>query len=120
MANNGSIEYPDYQPAMRAIFFISRDRKAHVITTVAHNYYTTDIVRFYVPQGFGMTQIDGMTSQIESIVTIYEFTVNIDTTQFDEFDEPDDTRLFAQVIPIGEANSSLYGATRNTLPSHIR
>lgn len=115
-ANNGAVVNPVFQPAMRVITHITRAYPASVTTSFPHNFFDTDIVRIFLPVGFGMQQINGLASQI-TVTSPTTFTMNsINSSNFDAFSDPSNGQ-FAQVTPIAENNSTIYGATRDTLPS---
>jgi hypothetical protein len=113
-----AIEDPIFQPARRIISAITNANPAAVTTTFDHDYFTGDIVRLIIPVGFGMTQADELVGEV-TVTGDDTFTINIDTTKFDSFSDPSNGRV-AQVIPVGEVNSTFYGATENTLPSRVR
>ncbi len=115
---------PVFQRAMRNILSITNDENALVTTTFdgvnpgAHQYGTGLIARLYVPDGFGMTQVN----ELQGIVTVVndtQFTIDVDTTNFDVFVVPNfQPGAFgtpAQVVPIGEINSILTESTQNVL-----
>lgn len=117
-------EFPIFQRAMRNILSITNDENALVTTTFDginpgnHQYGTGLIARLYIPDGFGMTQAN----RLEGIVTVVsdtQFTIDIDTTNFDIFVVPDyQPGAFgtpAQVVPVGEINSILTESTQNIL-----
>lgn len=111
---------PMFQPALRLVTNITNAFPAAVTTSFAHNYNTGEIVRLWVPFGYGMTQVNMMFAPI-TVTGADTFTINLDTTTFDYFiypDEPTRQRLprAAQVTPIGDITSTLIGATRNVLP----
>lgn len=109
---------PIFQPAMRLIAAITNSNPAIVTTTFANQYKTGLIVRLDLPPAVGMQQANGLTGTI-TVIDALNFSINIDTTQFSSFSIPampgphDD--VCAQVVPIGEVNSSLDQATRNIL-----
>jgi len=117
-ANNGAVLTPVFQPAMRVVTAITNANPALVTTSFANNFESTDIVQFYMPLGFGMQQINGLMGHV-TVVSPTTFSVNINTLNFDVFSDPSNGQ-FAQVIPIAESNSTIYGATANTLPSLVR
>lgn len=110
---------PTFQRAMRLISGITQAIDAVVTTTFDHDYETGDIVRLYIPKGWGMVQANKLQGEIivESSTT---FSITIDSTGFDAFVTPPDPSSFvlsvAHVVPIGEVNSKLTSATRNILP----
>lgn len=117
---------PLFYPARRFIANISQAANAQVSVTVPHNLTVGQEVRFQVDPLNSMTQINGLSGIIMSIVDTLNFTVNINTTGFTAFTFPvgPNTPAYtpAQVVPFGEdtataeANSlSILGdATINT------
>jgi len=123
--NYYGVQFPTFQRAMRNILSITQADNALVTTTFDgvnpgnHQYSTGLIARLYVPIGFGMVQAN----QLEGIVTVVndtQFTITIDTTNFDAFVvpvfQPGAFGTPAQVVPIGEVNDILTEATQNVLP----
>jgi hypothetical protein len=116
--------FPTFQRAMRNILSITQDEEALVTTTFDginpgnHNYSTGLIARLYIPDGFGMVQANELQGIIE-VINATQFTIAIDTTNFDAFIipnyEPGAFGTPAQVVPIGEINSILTQATQNVL-----
>lgn len=123
--NYYAVAFPTFQRAMRNILSITQDENALVTTTLDglnpgnHQYSTGLIVRLYVPYGFGMVQVNQLYGPI-TVVNDTQFTIPIDTTNFDAFVVPDyQPGAFgtpAQVVPIGEVNELLTEATQNVLP----
>ncbi len=113
-----AIPYPTFQRAMRIISTISQGTEATVTTTFDHQYESGEIVRFVIPLGFGMQQINKKQAVI-TVTGATTFSVPIDTTNFDPFSVPATIPLnkqYAQVVPIAELASQLEGATQNVLP----
>jgi hypothetical protein len=109
--------HPTFQRAMRLVSDITNAEFASVTTTFAHNYETGDIVRLYVPNGWGMTQADKKQGTI-TVTGDTTFTIDIDTNFFDVFVTPPDTYYLLAcpfVTPVGEINSKLTSATQNVL-----
>ena len=108
-------QYPVFKPAMRIITTITNDFPAQVTTSFDHGYGSGLVIRIIVPLGFGMQEVNDLFGSI--IVTgATTFTINIDTRQFNPFVVPDTPLQYAQCLPIGEINSTIYQATVNTLP----
>jgi hypothetical protein len=117
---------PLFYPTRRFIANISQAATAQVSVTVPHNLTVGQQVRFNVDPLNSMTQINGLSGIVLTIVDALNFTVNINTTAFTAFTFPvgPNTPAYtpAQVVPFGEdtataeANSvSLLGdATINT------
>lgn len=110
---------PTYAPAMRLISAITQATNAQVTTSFAHGYLSGLIVRLLVPDiVFGMVQLD----QQVGIITVLDttnFTINIDTTQYNAFTIPESIPYYVgtypQVVPVAEQNSLLTQAVRNIL-----
>lgn len=119
-----AIEHPLYLPAMRIIATVTATQfyqgmKLTIDTTFDHDYLDGLIVRLVIPPGFGMTQVNGLTSAI--IVTDddqFEFFID-NFLSLDPFVQPIMPVYIAaqraQVIPVGEVNASLLSATHNVL-----
>jgi hypothetical protein len=107
--------FPVFQPAMRIITAITNDFPAVVTTSFAHQYNTGLIVRLLLPPGFGMFQVNQMSGAI-TVIDATSFSIDIDTRNFWVFAVPMGVNQYAQCIPIGEINSTVYLATKNVLP----
>jgi hypothetical protein len=124
MALYYAVQNPTFQRAMRNILSITQAPAALVTTTFDginpgnHDYLDGLIVRLYVPAGFGMVQANQLTGTV-SVVNNTQFTVTIDTTEFDPFVVPSERpgAFFtpAQVVPVGSENYTLSNATQNVL-----
>lgn len=112
-------ESPTFQRAMRLITNVTQAINAVVTTSFDHQYETGDIVRLYIPKGWGMTQANRLQGEI-NIESSTSFSIDINTTTFDAFVTPADpsplVSSLAQVVPVGEVSSKLTSATRNILP----
>jgi len=116
--------FPMFQRAMRNILSITNDENALVTTTFDginpgdHQYGTGLIARLYIPDGFGMVQANELKGIITKINDT-QFTIDIDTTNFDAFIipnyQPGAFGTPAQVVPVGEIHSILTESTQNVL-----
>jgi len=123
--NYYAVQFPTFQRAMRNVLSITQAENALVTTTFDgttpgdHQYQTGLIVRLYVPDGFGMVQANGLSGPI-TVINDTQFTIPIDTTNFDAFVipayQPGAFGTPAQVVPVGEVNDILTEATQNVLP----
>lgn len=109
---------PVYQPAMRLISAISQAFPATVTTSFAHQYISGTIVRLDIPPADGMQQADQFVGPI-AVTSSTQFTIPLDTTEFDPFSipgsPPQAVNVCAQVVPIGEIADTLAAATVNVL-----
>jgi uncharacterized membrane protein len=107
---------PIFQPANRLVTAITQADAALVTTSFDHDYIIGTIVRFFIPNGYGMDQLDLQTGAILTIPTSTTFTVDIDTRDYNAFMVPASPQQFAQVTAIGEITLQTYAATMNVLP----
>lgn len=120
-----ALEKPTIKPAVRNIAAITRSFPAIVTTTFAHGYGPGMIVRFFIPPDFGMRQMNGLSGTLLA-VSDTTFSIDIDTIPFDAFVIPPDQPTmnpeitaqaqYAQVVPVGEVNTTLAYAFKNVLP----
>lgn len=113
-----AVQNPTFQPSMRIISAITNANPAIITTTFNHNFVTGTVVRLHIPAGYGITKANKLFGSI--IVTgDTTFTVDIDTSSFDVYTTPStfpENKQYAQVVPIGEINSTLKASTENVLP----
>lgn len=118
MARFDAEENPTFQRARRLISAITAANPAQVTTSFDHDYETGDIVRIYVPNGYGMPEIDKMQGAI-TVNGTDTFTIDIDTTAFSTFSIPSPVPWYRgqypSVLPVGEISANLGAATENTL-----
>lgn len=101
---------PQFYPLRRFISKITSANPAVVTTTVSHGYAVGQLVRFNVPAGYGMTQIDGLVGTITA-VTASTFTTDIDASAFTTFAWPLTAAVpftHATVVPLGDSSASTY------------
>jgi len=118
-----AVQSPTYQPAMRIISAITNAEQASITTSFGglptnHDYITGEIVKFFIPLGFGIQQLHDKKGTI-TVTGATTFTVDINTSLMDPFIAVP-TNYFlvqqsAQVIPIGEISSMLRAAVKNVL-----
>lgn len=111
--------FPTFQPAKRLITSITQSNPVTVTTSFHHDYITGEIVRFFIPLEYGMSQINRKFGTV-SVVDATTFTVDIDTSLYEAFVVPAVPVQCPQIVPIGEINSMLSAATKNVLPTGVR
>lgn len=108
---------PIYYPASRYITGITAAASAVVTLSVTHGYTVGQKVRFIVPTGFGMVEMDNLIGEITAINTATNtITVDINSAAFTAFAFPASASVpftFAQVVPLGDSATVLGGATDN-------
>ena len=111
-------ENPTYYPALRLITSITQDNPAEITTSFNHGYSSGLIVRIKIPSLYGMEQLANFVGVI-TVTGDTTFTIDKDTTNFTPFaavsPEPWYQNTYAEVVPLGEVNNTLYQATRNIL-----
>lgn len=119
MPYNGALQNPIFRPAVADISAISQSSPTTVTTTFNNKYLTGLIVRLYVPQDFGMEQINGFQGTI-TVTSPTTFTIPVDSTFFDAFVVPTEAVNQplvnpSQVVPIGEDAAILTQSFVNIL-----
>lgn len=113
---------PQFYPRRRFITGITQAATGAVITmSVAHEFSVGEVVRIFNPDSnFGMRQINGQLGTITAVTTgaTNTITVDIDSSAYTAFAFPTSAVAaagitFPQVIPVGDPNGSLVGATSN-------
>lgn len=105
---------PRYYPRHRYITAITAANPAVVTLSVTHGFTVGQLVRFAIPDDFGMTQMDGLLGTITAVSTANNtITVDIDSSAFTAFAFPTSAVAaagvtFAHVVPVGEAATSPY------------
>lgn len=94
------------EPRFLFITGISKAAQAVVTVSCVHNYVVGELIRFSIPNSFGMIEMNGLTGKIVA-VTDYTMTVDIDSTTFTTFAFPlstavPTTPLFATLAPAGQ------------------
>ena len=79
-----------------------------VDTSQANDFVVGQQVRFHIPRGYGMTQLNELTGFVIAINSNIEFVVDTDTSQFNAFVIPGVPFNYqnAQVSAIGDRNIS--------------
>ena len=108
---------PIFYPGMRVVTVITKAFPASITTSFAHGYSSGLVVRLVIPLGFGMQQANDLFGSI-TVTASTTFTIDVDTRYFDTFVvpvTPPASLQYAQAVPVGEINSTVYQATVNTL-----
>jgi hypothetical protein len=107
--------YNMFYPKSRVIANITQAAAAVVTTLVDHSYQSGQKVRMIIPDGCGMTELNGLIGVV-TVLNASTFSINIDTTGFTAFVFRLPAAVpftHAQVVPVGDANYTLTGATVN-------
>jgi hypothetical protein len=100
---------------MRIITAITNANPALVTTSFDNSYVTGTVIRIDIPVGFGMRQLNQQFAPI-TVINSTQFTIPIDTTNYDAFVVPGGNTQYAQAVPLGELNGQLNAAVMNVLP----
>jgi hypothetical protein len=106
---------PVSPPALQ-ITAVTQAVGAQVTTSQVHNLVVGQKIEFTVPGSFGMVQLNNFYQVqskpiiVTSVVDTYNFTINIDTTNYTAFALPASsgsptTQLFATIAPAGQATT---------------
>jgi len=102
---------PLFYPRRRYITNITQATNAQVSTSVSHGMTPGQAIRFNIPSVSGMVGLNAtpsnnyLTATVVSVVDLYNFTINVDTTGFTAFTWPtiaQQPSSFPEMTPVGE------------------
>jgi len=96
-----------FSPRRNIVTAITQALPAVVTTSIPHGYFVGDIVRFYIPENYGMQQANLVQVEVVNIPTPTTFETDLDSTNFLPFIVPAMPLQLAQVVPVGEITESL-------------
>lgn len=114
-----------YYPRLRYITNITQATQAQVSTSVGHGLTPGQQVRFSIPAVSGMIQLNPtpqntyLAATVVSVVDLYNFTINIDTTGFTAFTFPTVAQQpsgFPTLTPIGENTGAAIASATAQVP----
>jgi hypothetical protein len=115
-----------FYPRRRVITNITQAANAQVSTAIPHGLTPGQEVRFVIPTVSGMVQLNPFGSItfnpaiILTVVDDYNFTINVNTTNYTAFTYPtivQQPSSFPIVIPFGEDTATALASTGNLVPS---
>ena len=113
---------PIFYPRHRTITKVTKAASAVVTMSVTHGYTVGQVVRFIVPDIYGMVELNGLQGTITAINTTTTsgntITVDIDSSAFTTFAYPaSSNNAFSQalVIPVGENTATALSNGLNIL-----
>jgi len=107
-------QFTPVEPSFLYVTAITQAAQAQVTVSQANSVYLGQKLEFTIPGSFGMVQLNNyyqtqnLTAVVTSIVDAYNFTINVNTTNFTAFAFPASsgsptTQLFATVAPAGQS-----------------
>jgi len=121
-----------FYPRRRYVVKITQAANAQVSTSIAHGLTPGQEVRFNIPTQSGMTQLNPQTSNnyfptsssvpaiVQTIVDDYNFTININTTNYTAFTWPtiaQQPSSFPSVTPFGEDTATALLSATSQVPT---
>jgi hypothetical protein len=104
-----------YQPRFNFINTVTRGQTTVVTTTVDQDFVIGQLVRFIIPQPFGIRQLNQRQGYVISIVSSTQIEVDIDSSKMDAFTTSSFTTQ-PQILPIGDVGTgqqNINGRTQN-------
>jgi len=107
--NLGLFNSGSYTPFLCDITAIVMGQTTLVTTSTSHGFVIGNEVQFFIPEQWGMIQLDERTGYISAIPASNQFVVNINTLGFNPFVTPSPPTYVvlnpAQVSGIGDSNT---------------
>ena len=112
---NVPIQPQYYQPRFWFISTITNGTTTLVTTTTTQDFVIGQLVRFIIPQSFGIRQLNERQGYVLSILSSTQVEVDIDSSFMDLFTTSSATTQ-PQIIPVGDLGNGTINATgrRNT------
>lgn len=101
---NVPIQPQFYKPRFWFISNITRGRTTTVTTTANQDFVVAQLVRFIIPQAFGIRQLNEQEGYVIQIVSPTQVIVDIDSRFMDAFTSSSFTTQ-PQIIPIGDVGN---------------
>lgn len=122
--NLGLFNSGTYTPPVSTITAISTGNPTTITTSDANSFVVGQEIQFFIPPLWGISQINNVTGYVVGITSSTQFTVNIDSTNFDSFITPSPPEFvvidYPQVAGIGDANTgSLSPGGKTALPNTV-
>lgn len=112
--NNIPIEAENFQPSRFVISDVTLGQTTIVETTLDQNYVIGQLVRLFIPKGYGCVQLSGKTGYIISLPSNNQCEIALDSSQnvnqFIAGSEPNQPAI----IPIGDGNSGVINSSGRT------
>ncbi len=117
---------PLFYPRNRTVVNVTKAVNAQVSTSVPHQYVAGQSVRFNIPAVSGMVELNAspannyLTATVVSVVDLYNFTINVDSTGFTAFTWPtiaQQPSSFPEVTPVGEDTGFALTSTAAQVPT---
>ena len=102
---NPEVNAQYYQPSNFIISNITSSKPNAVVTTTDdHNYVVGQLIRFHIPIGWGIRQLNEQLAYVSVINSDTSFTAQIDISKYDSFVTPPHSFQSPQVSAIGDEN----------------
>lgn len=114
--NNIPINADYYKPSRFVISNVTLGQTTIVQTKVDMNYVIGQLIRLFIPQGYGCTQLSGKIGYVISLPSSNQAEITIDSSQnVNQFIAGSETNSPA-ITPIGDVNSGIISATGRNIP----
>lgn len=115
--SNIPIEADNYEPSRFVISNVTLGQTTIVETTEDQNYLIGQLVRLFIPKGYGCVQLSGKTGYVISFPASNQCEITIDSSQnVNQFIAGSETNSPA-ITPVGDVNSGIISATGRNIPS---
>lgn len=116
--NNPPINPQYYSPRISFIYDITNGPFTNIITVSPNEYVVGQLIRILIPFGYGASQLNQQEGYIIQILTDRQFFVDIDSTNYDNFNNSYTLNLTKpQIIAIGDISNGTTNANGRVLNS---
>jgi hypothetical protein len=114
---NVPIEPEYFKPSVFIISNIVRGPTTFVTTIGDQNYVVGQLVRFTIPEAFGIGQINEQLAYVIRIVAANQVEVDVDSSQFDPFISSTVLSTQPQIMAVGDNNSGIISSNGRVVSS---
>lgn len=115
--NNIPIVSENYQPNRFVISNVTLGKTTTIVTTEDNNFVIGQLVRLFIPNGYGCIQLSGKTGYIISLPASNQAEVLIDSSQnVNQFIAGSETNSPA-ITPIGDVNTGIISSSGRNIPT---
>jgi hypothetical protein len=115
--NNIPMQLDFFQPSRFVITNVTLGQTTIIETSEDHDYVIGQLIRLFIPKGYGCTQLTGKTGYVVSIPDTDQVEVTIDSSiNVNQFIAASETNSPA-ITAIGDGNSGIISSTGTNIPS---
>lgn len=115
--NNIPINAQNYKPSRFVISNVTLGQTTIVTTTLDNNYVIGQLVRLFIPPGYGCVQLSGKTGYIVSFPSTNQVEITLNSSQNVDPFIAANLKNSPAITPVGDVNTGIISSTGTNIPS---